>query len=182
MPGRCGPSTCPFLSPMLLLSCASSPIASSFLCLSWDREIPTSTGWGVVPKHSWGALTTIAGRTLFCHARNLPETICLASDTKQRSLADYSPWSCKRVRHKTPKHSLHCLCSFVWCLACPSNAGTTEMLLPVLSSGRPVKKTKVHLFLSTMKKVKMKVTQSRLTLCDPMDYTVLRILLDRILE
>ena len=56
------------------------------------------------------------------------------------------------------------------------------MLLPVLSSGRPVKKTKVHLFLSTMKKVKMKVTQSRLTLCDPMDYTVLRILLDRILE
>ena len=37
------------------------------------------------------------------------------------------------------------------------------MLLPVLSSGRPVKKTKVHLFLSTMKKVKMKVTQSRLT-------------------
>ena len=33
-----------------------------------------------------------------------------------------------------------------------------------------------------MWKVKVKVTQSCLTLCDPMDYTVLGILQDRILE
>ena len=118
----------------------SSSIIS--LCLSWDspaqgRELFPSMR--ALDHHNW---QNIWWRTQFCHARNLPETIYLASDTKQSSLVDYSPRSSKRVRHETPKHSLHRLCSVVWCLACQSNAGTTEMLHPVLSSGRPVKKPK----------------------------------------
>ena len=40
------------------------------------------------------------------------------------------------------KHPLQFLCSFTWFLDCQSNAGTTEMLLSVLSSGKPMRKPK----------------------------------------